>query len=81
MCAGILLTVIGGNLFSGSLEIVARSIADSQMSMDPLAPFFGEVHFGETTQIVFGAIEGLLFGAGMTSGIEAFARARKTILP
>lgn len=81
MCAGILLTVIGGNLFSGSLEIVARSFADSQMSMDPLAPFFGEVHFGETTQIVFGAIEGLLFGAGMTAGIEAFARARKTILP
>ena len=43
--------------------------------MDPLAPFFGEVHFGQTTQIIFGAIEGLLFGAGMTAGIEAFARA------
>jgi DNA-binding winged helix-turn-helix (wHTH) protein len=75
MCAGILLTIIGGNLFSGSLEIVARSFADSQMRMDPLAPFFGEVHFGQTTQIIFGAIEGLLFGAGMTAGIEMFARA------
>jgi DNA-binding winged helix-turn-helix (wHTH) protein len=75
MCAGILLTVIGGNLFSGSLEIVARSFADSQMRMDPLAPFFGEVHFGQTTQIIFGAIEGLLFGAGMTAGIEMFSRA------
>ena len=31
MCAGVVLTVIGGNLFSGSLEIVARSFADSQM--------------------------------------------------
>ena len=75
MCAGIVLTVIGGNLFSGSLEIVARSFADSQMRLEPLAPFFGEVHFGQTTQIIFGAIEGLLFGAGMTAGIEAFARA------
>lgn len=75
MCAGILLTVIGGNLFSGSLEIVARSFADSQMRMDPLAPFFGEVHFGQSTQIIFGAIEGLLFGAGMTAGIEMFSRA------
>jgi DNA-binding winged helix-turn-helix (wHTH) protein len=70
MCAGILLTVIGGNLFSASLEIVARMFANSQIGMDPLAPLFGEVHFGQTTQIVMGAIEGLLFGAGVASGIE-----------
>jgi DNA-binding winged helix-turn-helix (wHTH) protein len=76
MCAGVLLTVIGGNLFSGSLEIIARLFADSQMRMEPLAPFFGEVHFGQTTQIVLGAIEGLLFGAGVTSGVELFSRPR-----
>lgn len=70
MCAGILLTVIGGNLFSASLEIVARMFANSQIGMDPLAPLFGEVHFGQTTQIVMGGIEGLLFGAGVASGIE-----------
>ena len=76
MFAGVLLTVIGGNLFSGSLEIVARLFHDSQMRMDPLAPFFGEVHFGQTTQIILGAIEGLLFGAGVTGGIEIFSRSR-----
>ncbi|MCI0490529.1 MAG: winged helix-turn-helix domain-containing protein [Blastocatellia bacterium] len=76
MCAGIALTVIGGNLFSSSLEIVARSFADSQMRMDPLAPYFGEVRFGQTTQIIMGAIEGLLFGAGMTAGIEMSNRGR-----
>jgi DNA-binding winged helix-turn-helix (wHTH) protein len=70
MCAGILLTVIGGNLFSASLEIVGRMFANSQIGMDPLAPLFGEVHFGQTTQIVMGALEGLLFGAGVASGIE-----------
>jgi hypothetical protein len=70
MCAGVLLTVIGGNLFSASLEIVARMFANSQIRMDPLAPLFGEVHFGETTQIVMGALEGLLFGAGAVTGIE-----------
>ena len=70
MCAGALLTVIGGNLFSASLEIVARMFANSQIRMDPLAPLFGEVHFGQTTQIVMGALEGLLFGAGVASGIE-----------
>lgn len=74
LCAGVLLTVIGGNLFSASLEIVAKLFANSQIRMDPLAPLFGEVHFGQTTQIVMGAIEGLLFGAGVASGIEFSGR-------
>jgi DNA-binding winged helix-turn-helix (wHTH) protein len=74
MCAGVLLIVIGGNLFSGSLEIVARLFANSQMRLDTLAPVFGEVHFGRTTQLIMGAIEGLLFGVGTMSGIEAAAR-------
>ena len=73
MCAGVLLIVIGGNLFSGSLEIVARLFANSQMRLDTLAPVFGEVHFGKTTQLILGAIEGLLFGIGMTCGIETAA--------
>ena len=70
MCAGLLLTVIGGNLFSASLEIVGRMFANSQISMDPLASFFGEGHFGQTTQVVLGGLEGLLFGAGVAAGIE-----------
>jgi hypothetical protein len=74
MCAGVLLTVIGGNLFSASLEIVAKLFANSQIRMDPLAPLFGEVHFGETTQIVMGAIEGLLFGTGVAVGVEVASR-------
>jgi len=74
MCAGVLLIVIGGNLFSGSLEVVARLFANSQMRLDTLAPVFGEVHFGQTTQLILGALEGLLFGIGMTIGIEAAAR-------
>ncbi len=74
MCGGLLLTVIGGNLFSASLEIVGRMFANSQISMDPLASFFGEGHFGQTTQIVLGGLEGLLFGAGVASGIEIASR-------
>ncbi|MFY9553541.1 MAG: winged helix-turn-helix domain-containing protein [Blastocatellia bacterium] len=74
MSAGVLLIVVGGNLFSASLEIVARLFANSQIRMDPLAPLFGEVHFGQTTQIVMGAIEGLLFGSGVASGIELACR-------
>jgi hypothetical protein len=74
MAAGAVLAVIGGNLFSGSLEVVAHSFSDSRITMDPLAYFFGEVHFGRTTQIVLGAIEGLLFGAGVGAGVELSSR-------
>jgi len=81
MVAGISLTIIGGNLFSGSLEIVARAFADSQLRMDALASFFGEVHFGRTTQLIMGAIEGGLFGcmvmAGMKMTVGGVARAAK----
>jgi DNA-binding winged helix-turn-helix (wHTH) protein len=77
MCAGIALTIIGGNLFSGSLEVVARSFADSQIRLEPLAPYFGVARFTHTREILFGAIEGLMFGAGLMSGIELISRPRK----
>lgn len=69
MCAAVSLSLIGGTLFSGSLEILARSFADSQIGMEPLAAFFGEGHFGRTTQVVLGAVEGLMFGGGMMGGM------------
>lgn len=74
MIAGISLTVIGGNLFSGSLEIVARAFRDSQLRMDALASFFGELHFGRTTQLIMGAIEGGAFGCMMMAGIKLVSR-------
>jgi DNA-binding winged helix-turn-helix (wHTH) protein len=77
MCAGILLTIIGGNLFSGSLEVVALSFADSQIQLEPLAPYFGAASFNHTRQIVFGAIEGLMFGTGLMIGVEILSRPRK----
>jgi DNA-binding winged helix-turn-helix (wHTH) protein len=77
MCAGIVLTVIGGNLFSGSLEVVARSFTDSQVQLEPLAPYFGASNFNHTRHILFGAIEGLMFGTGLMSGIEIQSRRRK----
>jgi len=74
MVAGVLLTIIGGNLFSGSLEVVARSFSDSQIRMEPLSNYFSAVQFSNTRQMIFGAIEGLMFGAGLMSGIEYSSR-------
>ena len=75
MTAAIVLTLIGGNLFSSSLELIARSFANSQIRMEPLATFFGEMHFGRTTQIALGAMEGFVFGGCLVGGMEFFARA------
>jgi DNA-binding winged helix-turn-helix (wHTH) protein len=74
LAAGALLTIIGGNLFSASLELIARSFANSQIRLEPVASFFGEVHFGRTTQIALGAIEGMLFGGCLVGGMELWGR-------
>jgi len=78
MAAGIILTIIGGNLFSSSLELITRSFANSQIRMEPLATFFGEVKFGRTTQIVLGGMEGFLFGGCLIGGMEFWARQRQS---
>jgi DNA-binding winged helix-turn-helix (wHTH) protein len=77
MCAGIALTIIGGNLFSGSLEVVARSFADSQVQLEQLGPYFGASSFNHSRHVLFGAIEGLMFGTGLMSGIEILSRSQK----
>jgi DNA-binding winged helix-turn-helix (wHTH) protein len=52
--AGVLIPLAGGRLMGGSLELVARSFADSRLQLDALGRFFGELHFGYTTQVVMG---------------------------
>ena len=71
--AGALIPLAGGHLMGGSLELLARSFADSRLQLDALGRFFGEVHFGPTTQVVLGSIEGLLFG-GCVVGALVLAR-------
>ena len=77
MAACVILALLGRNLFSGSIELVARSFVDSQIKMDPLASFFGELYFGRTTQIALGTIEGLMFGGWTMAGMEFFSRTRR----
>ncbi len=77
MIASIALTVMGGNMFTGSLEIMRQSFDASQIRLETIATIFGEGEFGRTTQIALGALEGLLFAGGVTAGIEIFTRSRE----
>ncbi|MCY3555538.1 MAG: winged helix-turn-helix domain-containing protein [Gemmatimonadetes bacterium] len=79
MIASILLTVMGGNMFTASLETLRQSFDASQIRLETIATIFGEGEFGRTTQVALGALEGLLFGGGVTAGIEIFTRSRERV--
>ncbi len=60
--AGILIPLVGGRLMGGSLDLLAHHFPDSRLRLDPVGGLFGESGFGPVTQIVTGALEGMLFG-------------------
>lgn len=72
MLGAIILTTIKGNLFSGSIEAIARSFADSQINLETLASLFGETHIKMIPRLVLGAVEGFLFGGFMAAGMDVF---------
>jgi len=74
MFAAIILILVKGNLFSGSIDIIAHAFANSQMRLDKVASLFGEIIFGRISHIVLGALEGFLFGGLLTMGKELFKR-------
>ena len=76
--AGALIPAAGGHLMGGSLERVARSFGDSQLQLDALGQFFGEMQFGTATQVALGSIEGLLFGSCVAG---ALVLARRALVP
>jgi DNA-binding winged helix-turn-helix (wHTH) protein len=73
--AGALIPAAGGRLMGGSLELLARSFDGSRLQLDTLGRFFGEVHFGYTTQVVLGSVEGLLFGSCVVGALVVARRA------
>ncbi len=79
MAASVVLTVMGGSMFTASLEILRQSFDASQIRLETIAAIFGEGEFGRTTQVALGALEGLLFGGGVTAGIEIFTRSRERV--
>ena len=74
MCAGVFVTLLGDNLFTGSLAIVTHSFANSQLRIESLSAWFGEVPLGRTTLMIISAIEAFLFGATVRAGMEIAKR-------
>jgi hypothetical protein len=74
--AGALIPLLGGHLLGGSLDLLARQFPDSHIRLDGIAHLFGETEFGRLSQAVTGALEGLVFGAGVV-GALTLARLRR----
>jgi DNA-binding winged helix-turn-helix (wHTH) protein len=71
---GALIPLAGGRLLGGSLDLVAKSFAESRLQLDRFGAMFGEVQFGLASQVVLGAMEGLLFGAGVVGALVLLGR-------
>ena len=68
--AGALLPLMGGKLMGASLDALAEAFPDAPLNIDSLGRWLGESHFGLTSQVTFGAVEGFLLGAGITAAIR-----------
>lgn len=72
--AGVLISIAGGRLMSGSLELLTRSFTGSRLRFDAFGRYFGEMDFGYITQTVLAGIEGCLFGACVIGAIVYLPR-------
>ena len=64
-------------MMGGSLDLLARSLPNSRLTLDPIGALFGEEGFGPVSQAVTGGLEGGLFG-GCLVGAMIFARRAAT---
>ncbi|MES2755115.1 MAG: winged helix-turn-helix domain-containing protein [Pseudomonadota bacterium] len=63
--AGIVVPLLGGHMLGGSLALLAQHFPDSRLGIGAIGKLFGEADFGPLAQLVTGALEGALFGAGV----------------
>lgn len=73
--AGILITLLGGRLMGGSLDLLARTFPQSRLRLDQIGALFGEPQFGPLSQAVTGGVEGLLFGGCIVAAMLLARRA------
>jgi DNA-binding winged helix-turn-helix (wHTH) protein len=67
--AGMAISLLGGRLMAGSLDLLARTVSGSRLRLDQLGALFGEQAFGPLSQAATGALEGGLFGGCVVAGM------------
>ena len=71
-------------MFSGSLALLAQAFPGSRLRFDQFGRMLGEQSFGRSANRITGALEGLLFAAGivgaMLLGVAALCEATARLL-
>src|SRR3990170_1932397 len=70
---GVLISLLGGRLMLGSLDLLAQSFPGSQLQLAPIGAWFGEDGLGPVGRAVSAGLEGALFG-GCIIGAMLLAR-------
>jgi DNA-binding winged helix-turn-helix (wHTH) protein len=60
--AGLLIPLLGGHFFGGSLNLLARGFPDARFRLDSVGALLGEDGFGRLSEAVTSTFEGTLFG-------------------
>jgi DNA-binding winged helix-turn-helix (wHTH) protein len=72
--AGLAISILGGRLMLGSLDLLARQLPDSRLRVDQISRLFGEAAFGPVTRTVTSVLEGALFAAGIVAAMRLASR-------
>ena len=72
--AGLAVTLAGGRLMLGSLDLLARQVPGSRLRLDHISRLFGEASFGPVTRTFTSVLEGALFAAGVVSAMALAER-------
>ena len=67
--AGLLLSLVGGRLMLGSLDLLAHQLPGSRLRLDNISQLLGEPSVGPITQAVTCALEGALFAGGVVGAM------------
>lgn len=67
--AGILISLLGGRMMGGSLDLLASNFPGSRLRLDGIGGLFGEQDFGFLSRMVTGALEGLIFSASIVAAL------------
>jgi DNA-binding winged helix-turn-helix (wHTH) protein len=72
--AGALITVLGGRLLGGSLDLLIRCFPAARLRLDPIGGLLGESGFGPLSRGVTSALEGALFVGGVVAAMILIQR-------
>lgn len=74
--AGLVISLLGGRLMLGSLDLLQRHLTQSRLRLDAVSGLFGERDFGPVSQAVTSMLEGALFASCIVAAIQIALRRR-----